>query len=363
MVGEISHSQVDASSRLLLRGRTQNQEIYDESNRYIVRPKSESKDYVERLEPARRPKQVDPSKTKNPQTSVVKKDKETQPVIEKKDQEEKKQVEELDKDLTVRMRDTLFGGSTEDISEFRSKLKPNDIRLNYFEVDIFPTYFYQESTSRYWFRSHHSSGTAIGVNLRVWFTPFFGLSTSYLSTLNSELRANPEGSEYFKVDHENLGFSFKFRNFFGLTKKSKSLTFGIGYDEYNFEVPADALQRYNTSSKGVHLRLEAALPDSSYTKWVWGVELMPSLKHEEEGTAVDVQSGTDNDASSVGIWFGKRFYFNRRNQAYWKVYHRAEKVLFDGEADTVDPIDGSLPEGVNVTTGTTMFQLGFTWGR
>ena len=73
--------------------------------------------------------------------------------------------------------------------------------------------------------------------------------------------------------------------------------------------------------------------------------------------------GDQNNSSALGLWFGNRVRFDRKNHIYWQLKHQIERNNFSGESESVDPLLQSTIKGSSVTNSTSFFQLGFTWGR
>ena len=344
---------------LLLKGRNSQDRDYD-SNRYTVRPRTERPN-SSRPTPAELPQKPEEKKYEArpdqspPPTSLL--ESSSQPITV-----DDSQVDE-NKALSEVVQDTVLGGNSRRIDEYTALLHANDIRRNVLEIYFGPTYIYQNSGSPFWQRSYFSSSAAIQAGIKLWITPFFGLNTNYIKSLATELRADPSGSSRLDVDHQWFDAGLRFRSFFGYSRRSPSINFGIDFSEYQLHIPSDAVLRTNIRTKGVRVSLEATFPHSNTSAWLLGFELQPRQTHEENKAATLIRSGTDNKTDTVGLWIGKQFTFNRKNQIFWKVTHRAEKNLFDGTTNVNDALTGSTIDNVSVTTGTTFLQLGFTWGR
>ncbi len=332
-------AQVDPSAALLLR-KSKNIEKDYSSSRYTVKPKQgdEAATPTSSLQPVRKPQvfTIKKPQKKKPQVQVI---------VEKKAQQKKL--------IPV----------TEDVEKYKSYLHANDKRNSIIEFSLGINYIYQDSSSRYWTRDFFSSSSGIDADINLWLTPFLGIKASYTTSLSAELRSAPSGLEYLDVDHNWFTAGLRFRKFFGYTRKAKALNFGVDFYEYQFEVPTSATQRISSQSKGVSLSVEADLPSTSTDSWLVGFELQPRLSHSEIKSTSDIQSGSSNSSNSMGFWLGQKLRFDRKNQVYWKVFHRIEKNKFSGVTEASDPQLGAVITGVGVTNSFTFFQLGFTWGR
>ena len=356
-----AQAQVDPSSRLLLRGRDSSGDDYN-SRRYTVKPKPvlvQRPPVVRKQEVQQRASTQlgeDPTGPQPPRSLLSEAEKLKATAVGG-DQDKKKE------DLSQSVKNVVLGGSKESISEYKSYLHPQDTHKNILEIEIVPGYFYNDSSSKYWYRNYNTNGMSLLTGVNVWFTPFFGVTTTYETSLEASVRAVPDGSNYIKADHKWFNAGLKFRSFFGLSRKSNSIDFGVGFYEKQFNVPSDSAYRFPTRTSGLKLSLELNIPKSHTYSSLLGIEFDPSLRHEENKSAIDVKSGYNTKSSALGVWYGGKFTFDRKNQFFWKFGHEVERNIFEGQADTADPLTSSQPEGVSVTNGTTKLQLGFTWGR
>ena len=126
-------------------------------------------------------------------------------------------------------------------------------------------------------------------------------------------------------------------------------------------VPPDAVQRFGVKTLGVELSLEAIVQTSATFAWRFGGLMLPRAEHKESSGGV--KSGDKDDSAKLGVWFGGVHTFDRRNQVFWTFKHTVERNVFEGAANTVDPITGLAPEGVSVQQGLSIFQFGYRWGN
>lgn len=262
-----------------------------------------------------------------------------------------------------KVQDIILGGTQEEVDDYRKILHPYDTRLNLFELSIAPTYIYNNSGSSYWFHNYYTSGPGISLTAITWFSPFFGLQTSYISSMSTGLRADPTGSKNLKIDHQWFETGLRFRKFFGISRKSSQLSFGIDYADYQLKVPSDATQRVSSKTSGVKLSIDTSIPHSNTYSWTLGMHLMPRAKYAEKSTALDLKSGNSSETNQIGASLGGRYTFDRFNQIYWKLTHSVEKTMFSGTANTTDPLTSATPEGVSITNSFTMFSFGYVWGN
>jgi len=347
-------AQVDPLMRS--RGQAPDKEDLD-SSRYSVRPTASSAK-VEHAEP--KPAKVAETKVEAPKPVEQKKEVKEEPV-----QEAAKEVAPPAAKTGVadKVQDAILGGTQEEVDDYRKILHPLDTRLNLFELSLSPSYIYNNSGSSYWYHNYYTSSPGLSIDAITWFSPFFGLQTAYTTSMSTELRANPAGTKFLKVEHQWFDTALRFRKFFGISRKSAQLTFGLGYSEHQLKVPSDATDRVGSKTSGVKLGVEAVIPSSNTSSWTLGFYLMPRAKYAEKSTALDLKSGTGSETNEIGISIGNRYTFDRYNQIFWKATHSVEKTIFSGTANTTDPLSSLTPEGVSITNSTSIFSFGYIWGN
>src|SRR5690606_24811582 len=154
---------------------------------------------------------------------------------------------------------------------------------------------------------------------------------------------------------------FLYRKYFGKTRRAPSLILGISYYEYQMIVPKQEDLRIRLRTSGPAVSIATRWPTTNYTAWLFGMTLLPKLKVKEQATGISVTSGTNETTYGLGMHIGREYVLDRNHQVFWKLSHQLEKSVYEGQADTNDPIDNAAPTGVSATTGTTMFGIGYTW--
>lgn len=260
------------------------------------------------------------------------------------------------------VQDLLLGGANENLGHYKEKLQTDDQRLNILTFSVAPTYFYIDSESSYWFRRFSSGGPGVSSQADIWMTPFIGLDLTYFTTLAADVKADPSSNRTILADHSYTGVNFLFRKYFTLSKKSPSLTFGLGYNEYRMTVAQNEANRIRLLESGLDLSLRFAAPTSSTHAWELGSEIIPKMTVSEQTTGTTAHSGTSPTSYALKFTLGEDFNLDRNNRVFWRLSHRIEKSVYSGSASVVDPSTGTTPSGVSVTTGVTMFELGYSWG-
>lgn len=345
-------AQVDPSSALLLRsgGSAPSREELD-SSRYTVRP--EAPVLQQEAEPSSPP----------PTSSQTRSSTELIETLVPLDQSEEEIAEEDNSSVGDQVRDLVMGGNEQALDRYRGLLHPNDSRNNLIEITVAPIYLYNHSSSNYWYREHFSSSPGILLGTKLWLSPFFGVQGEFKSSFGASIAKQSDVPNRLEATHQWLDLGIRFRRYFGLSRRSPGLIFGLDFSDYQMKVPKISDTRVGTSTTGVRLSVEAILPKSPHYSWVLGGEWIPKGGHKEINTQLDLKSGTGPTSETVGLWFGGQHNFDRYNQVFWKLSHRVENNLFDGQASLADPVTGQQPEGVSVTNSTTIFHFGYTWGK
>ncbi len=261
--------------------------------------------------------------------------------------------------MTDRIEVFLLGGEDEEIQDYRRMLHPRDTRLNIVELTIAPTYNLINSHSDYWPRRFSTTETMVDVNANVWISPFFGFRTGYLTSVNGQVDTAPGGQQMAPLSTNIFDFGFRFRNFFGISRRASSISFGIDYEDNVTKIDQTASERPGYETRGFKLVLDSVLPMTNSYATTLGVEIAPILTHHEDQLAYG--SGTSARSTLIGASVGGRYSFDRQNQLFWKVSERLETNAFTGTVRTPDPTTGLSPSGVVVNQSLTLFQIGFTW--
>lgn len=371
LVGSLAQAQIDPSSALLLDSgsRTGVRETGLDSGRYTVRPRNDRKTEDPRAPKSTRTTEPETAEQQQPVQRPVEKAPE-RTVVEKpveksaeKSSERTSEIssEKLDKTSTVVEQSTAAAQPVEPSGPLVAEVR-DDRRLSMLELSIAPGYLYNASSSGYSYRNYNTASPTLALDARVWMNRSTAIHTSYLGTLGGSVSDSFSGSRSVSVPQQWFELGFRSRKYFGLTRLSPSLVFGIDWQEYQFRAPADSQTRAKISSSGALFSLEAEVPHSPYRSWTLGFVFSPKLQHKEAATAVEFQSGGGVDANSVGISLGGKLRFDRSNAMFWKLTHTIEKDVFSGDASQPDVLTGVVPSGVTITNSFTLIQLGYTWG-
>ncbi len=262
--------------------------------------------------------------------------------------------------VTVQVRELIFGGSNQDIDDYKKSIHPDDARANLISIGIAPAYYYNGSDANYSYRRYHSSGPGIGLGMNVWVTPFFGLQSKFFSSVSASQKSNNVNT--VPTDIQNFEGGIRFRRHFGYTRKSSQISFGLDWHDGMNKISKESNTSIGRKSSGLSFALEGELPSTNNYSHTFNLDVRPRLKHSEMNTGVEVKSGTKNETNSIGISVGGLWSMDRNNQVFWKSQYIVERNLFDGEASQMDPHNDATPDGVTVTNSLLIIYFGFKWG-
>ncbi|MCB0361647.1 MAG: hypothetical protein KDD35_02950, partial [Bdellovibrionales bacterium] len=197
----------------------------------------------------------------------------------------------------------------------------------------------------------------------LWLTPFLGFNGEFTTSLASDIVGNVDGSLRIPADYQWWSGGIRFRKSFALDRRSSHLIIGVDFNESRLNVPANAPDRIRVRTSGAAISLGLQKPTSPNHSWEVGVKLLPRQDQNEGKTGIAISSGAKQQTYSIGFWLGSRFLLDRKNQYFWQLSHYFDKSLYDGQANKVDPSTGLQPSGVQVSNGTSMFRMGYTWGE
>jgi hypothetical protein len=369
---------LDPSSALMLKGGgTQSQPgVNLDSGRYTIRPSAAPTPQSTKVEPKGKsvpaPVSVSGSASASPASATSGKgpatansNGKTAPATEKTatgTETETATDIHIDSAFPERMKDFFLGGAEDEILRYRSSLHAQDSRQNFVEVSVAPGYLYQNSKSDYWYRKYYSTGPGLGVAAKFWLTPFFGVQSSYFTTFAADMTSKHDSEERVNTDHRIFNAGLQFRKYFNMTRKSPNMVLGINYDETQLLVPKTETERVRIKTTGPAFRIESTVPTTVTKAWVYSAEFLPKIKINEMRTELNLRTGKKPTAYGFKFGFGQDFNFDRNNRVFWRLSHRIDKVVYEGDANQPDPITTLTPSNVGVTQGTSLFQFGFTWG-
>jgi hypothetical protein len=348
-------SQVDSAALLLKKAGPVNPDEGVQSGRYQVRvPGKDEAPVIDEPATPIVPKKRKTRKTasESPVTTVA-----PAPV------KDEKTAEPLSAPSYVDQVKDLVAGRGEPLVAYKEQVHPDDVRLNRIEINIAPGILYYDSKSSFSYRNYRSYSPVAFAGGEIWWTPFIGLYGQYGLTSGADVVENGALNTRVSVTHELIEGGLDFRNFFGMSRKSNSITFGLHYLENKFSVPSDNLFRSRTKSSGVGFHFQGRFPVAPSYSWILGAKMEPRVSHVEYGTALNLQSGSSPESSRMTFIVGGEFKLSREHQMVWTLSGTLERNQFSGLANMVDPETGITPQGTSVTQTMSLLTLGYRWGH
>lgn len=351
-------AQVDSSAILLRKSSPATPEEGVQSGRYQIRvPSKDEPPIKDEAQEVVTPKKKKIRKTASEEKSVPA----TQPVaIPPKD--EKAAEAAVTPSYADQVKD-LVSGRNEPIVAYKEQVHPDDIRRNQIEINISPGILYYDSKSSFSYRNCRSYSPVVFAGGEIWWTPFIGLYGQYGMTSGADVVENGAINSRIPVTYELIEGGLDFRSFFGMSRRSNSMTFGIHYLENKFIVPSDNLFRSRTKSSGIGFHFQGRFPVAPSYSWILGAKMEPRISHTEYGTALNLQSGSSPESSRMTLQLGGEFKLSREHQMIWMLSTSLEKNQFTGSANMTDPETSLTPQGTSVTQTMSLLTLGYRWGH
>ena len=360
-----SLAQIDPTSGMLLdsTGRPSSRDDKLDSGRYTVRPKSASKKQPTQTAPqAQTTPAPSPSPTPVIVTTVTATASATAAAVAQPTPVATPIVEEPVIVQASQSPAPVASPSAQPILEKKKKAPAYDRRDSILELSLSPVYIYTDSSSSYWHRSYHTSSPGAHLNANVWLSERFGLHTSFMTSLGASVTDSVNQSREVEAGHNWFDIGFRFRHFASEKPKSSALILGIDWSEYRFNVSPAAQVRQRLLTSGAKVTAGLELPTSKTYMLTADVSLLPKARHTELDTRSTVRSGNSNETNSFGASLGGVIRIDSGNAYFWRLSHKIEKNVFEGTANSVDPVSGITPNGVSVSNSSTLFEIGCTWG-
>ena len=250
-----------------------------------------------------------------------------------------------------------------EIQEYKEKIHPDDNRLNQIEINLVPGVLSVNSKSNLDYRDYKTTSPAWLIGGEFWLTPFMGIYGSYTSSVGGDVIGNPASDDHISAQHEWTEIGFDLRKYFGMSRKAKSITYGVDYVSYKFKVPSDSTYREGLSSNAIGFHVQGRVPVSPDYAWTFGGRIAPRVNISENNTALALTSGSSPQDVRVGIHLGGEFKLSRENQLIWQLAVSYEKARYGDKSNLADPSTGSVINGVTVDSTTTFLQFGYRWGQ
>lgn len=258
---------------------------------------------------------------------------------------------------------SLFAEDDSLLERYQERVHPEDPRLNRLEIEGRSILSTAKSSSNYSFRDYNTSYPAMDLRSSVWMAPGFGLTGSIRFSLGASVAGDTATGSMDPVRDEELEMGLRFRRYFGLSRLSPSFEFDVIYLDHSFNVSTDSVSRPRWKTSGLGFGLKSRMPVSADRAWILGGRIFPRLQHQESKTSVAASSGESRENIRFDLEGGTELVFGRGHQVLLGLQLGAERYLFDGSADPMDPVTGLTPSNVTVTNSFLNFSFGYRWGR
>lgn len=219
------------------------------------------------------------------------------------------------------------------------------------EIGFGAGYLYENSSSSYSYRHYSMAAPVYSVDAKVWLSSEFGVGASTYSTMGATIS---DGTRDLAATRAEIAAGLFYRKHIS---DERVFLIGVEFQDQQLRIPTDATTRLKLRTTGVRVSVLGY-----WDRWRLGFSVAPKLDHEETSDA-GTRSGTSVEAYRVGFEVGRRWTFNSTNAMYVRLRHDVEQVSFSGPATSPDRVTGATPDGVGVTSGTTVIQFGFEWGQ
>jgi hypothetical protein len=265
--------------------------------------------------------------------------------------------------LVDQVKDLVLGNPQPTIELYKEQVHPDDVRLNKLEINVTPGFLYVDSKSNYSFKNFTSASPFAQMGAAIWFTPLLGINGSYGLTTAADINEGFSSNNKTSVVFEKIELAADYRKFFGMSRRSNSVTIGLHYIENTFSPAADNLKRVKSKTNGIGFHFQSRFPIAPSFSWILGAKLEPKLSHQEQDTGINLRSGDSVETSRFGFNFGSELKLSRHHQMILNLDLSTEKNKFSGLANTQDPESLVTPNGVSINNSQIIFSLGYRWGQ
>ncbi len=253
--------------------------------------------------------------------------------------------------------------SSKKVGEYKSGIHPQDNRLNQLEIFLFSGVLSTSAQSNLSYRNYSSLSGFYHVGTKLWLTPRLGVSGHYQSSLGSEVSTTGESVSRVPVTQEEAQFDLEIRDYFGMTRKSKNLSYGLSYFESKFSPNNNDTFRIKSKTLGYGLFLRGRIPHSPGYASQFSTFLAPKTQHQELSTQLLLNSGGSPDSMKYGLGWGGEIKFSRKNQVLWNLQYSLEKIQFSGSSNLPDLNTGATVQNVSVSNQQVQLSFGYQFGN
>jgi hypothetical protein len=265
--------------------------------------------------------------------------------------------------LAAQVKSLVLGEAPIALQKYVERVHPDDNRLNKIEIEIKTGFSEERAQSNFSPRKFKASQPFAELGGQVWLTPFLGLRGSLQSSLSGDIDPVTTLEGPVEVEFEQSRFFVVARNYFGTSRRAKSIEYGVGFSDQKMSLSSDSSQRMGLKNKGLGFTSSLRIPVVATYAWTLSGSLYPVLKYTEQSSTTGLLSGSSASGSLVEIGGGGEFKMSRTHQFIWSLNLQNESINFRGSPSGNDPLTGSNPGKVSVDEQRIQLQFGYRWGQ
>lgn len=265
--------------------------------------------------------------------------------------------------LPEQVKSLVMGESPVELQKYIERVHPDDNRLNKIEIEIKTGFSEERAESNFSPRDFKASQPFAELGGQVWLTPFLGLKGSLQSSLSGDIDSVTSAEGPVEVEFEQSRFFVVARNYFGTSRRAKSIEYGVGFSDQKMSLSSESNQRMGLKNKGLGFTSSLRIPVVASYAWTLNGSLYPVLKYSEQASTSGLLSGSSASGSLVEIGGGGEFKMSRTHQFIWSLNLQKESINFKGTPSGNDPLTGTTQGKVSVDEQRIQFQFGYRWGQ
>lgn len=265
--------------------------------------------------------------------------------------------------LPEQVKSLVLGEAPVELQKYIERVHPDDNRLNKVEIEIQTGFSEETADSNFSPRDYKANQPIAQLGGNVWLTPFLGLRGSLQSSLSGDVDSVSAAEGPSEVDFEQSRFFVVARNYFGTSRRAKSIEYGVGFSDQKMSVTSYSSERMDLKNKGLGFVSLVRIPVVASYAWTVNGSLYPVLKYSERASSSGLSSGSSATGSLVEIGGGGEFKMSRTHQFIWSLNLQKESINFKGSPSGNDPLTGAVPGKVSVDEQRIQFLFGYRWGQ
>lgn len=193
------------------------------------------------------------------------------------------------------------------IENYLAKIRPEDTRHERMSLMLKGSFVSMEAKSNYSYREFATGMPVVDLAAGMSVGPGIAVDIDYSQSFASDISGKPatHSREHFNYNH--VGMSLNFKTYFSYWRKSPSVQYTVGYDEWNHAVNASSTERFTTKSSGLWVGLKINIPTSPIFAWNYFGQFAPRLTHSENGNSTNSSSGSHKESFRMEVGMGGEY--------------------------------------------------------